>query len=115
MGLEPDGDGRAVLHFEGGDRATADLVAFADGRKSTGRKLLDPDRPLRYAGYVAHRGQLDDCPPELRDFWRYEPAGIPGRDRPCGRPPGQIPASGTTALGSYLGFGRQTARSARDA
>ncbi len=40
---------------------------------------------------------------------------IPGRDRPCGRPPGQIPASGTTALGSCLGCGRRTERSARDA
>src|SRR5712691_11520637 len=28
-----------------------------------------------------------------------------GRDRPCGRPPAQIPACGTTALGSYLGSG----------
>ena len=26
-----------------------------------------------------------------------------GRDRPCGRPPAQIPACGITALGSYLG------------
>jgi hypothetical protein len=26
-----------------------------------------------------------------------------GRDHPYGRPPAQIPASGTTALGSYLG------------
>ena len=26
-----------------------------------------------------------------------------GRDRPYGRPPAQIPACGTTALGSYLG------------
>ncbi len=26
-----------------------------------------------------------------------------GRDCPCGRPPAQIPACGTTALGSYLG------------
>jgi 2,6-dihydroxypyridine 3-monooxygenase len=90
VGLEPGGDGRAVLHFEGGVRATADLVAFADGRKSTGRKLLDPDRPLRYAGYVAHRGQLDDCPPELRDFWRYEPAGTQFTLFPIRRPDGGI-------------------------
>jgi hypothetical protein len=27
-----------------------------------------------------------------------------GRDRPCGRPPAQIPACGITALGSYLGW-----------
>jgi putative transposase len=38
-----------------------------------------------------------------------------GRDRPCGRPPAQIPACGTTALGSCLGFWRQGARSGRDA
>jgi hypothetical protein len=32
-------------------------------------------------------------------------SGTPGRgrDRPCGRPPAQIPASGIVALGSYLG------------
>ena len=39
----------------------------------------------------------------------------PGRDRPCRRPRGQIPASGTTALGSCLGCGRRTERSAKDA
>jgi hypothetical protein len=27
-----------------------------------------------------------------------------GRDRPCGRPPAQIPACGIAALGSYLGW-----------
>src|SRR5664280_1580568 len=37
----------------------------------------------------------------------------PGRDRPCGRPPGQIPASTASALGSYLGCGRRIGRSAR--
>ena len=73
--LEPGPDGRPVLRFQGGSSATADLAAFADGRTSTGRRLLDPDRPLRYAGYVAHRGQLDDCPADLRDFRRYEPNG----------------------------------------
>ena len=31
--------------------------------------------------------------------WRYGR----GRDHPFGWPPAQIPASGTTALGSYLG------------
>jgi 2,6-dihydroxypyridine 3-monooxygenase len=90
VGLGPSSDGRAGLHFEGGDRATADLVAFADGRKSTGRKLLDPDRALRYAGYVAHRGQLDDSPPELRDFWRYEPAGTQFTLFPIRQPDGGI-------------------------
>jgi 2-polyprenyl-6-methoxyphenol hydroxylase-like FAD-dependent oxidoreductase len=90
VGLEPDADGRAALQFQGADRATADLVAFADGRKSTGRKLLDPDRPLHYAGYVAHRGQLDDCPPELRDTWRYEPGGTQFTLFPIRQPNGGI-------------------------
>ena len=38
-----------------------------------------------------------------------------GRDRPCGRPPAQIPACGTNALGSCLGYERQTAPGGRDA
>ena len=38
-----------------------------------------------------------------------------GRDRPCGRPPAQIPACGTTALGSCLRFWRRSAPPGRDA
>jgi hypothetical protein len=36
-----------------------------------------------------------------------------GRDGPHGPPPAQIPAGGITALGSYLGSGRQTAQWAK--
>ena len=38
-----------------------------------------------------------------------------GRDRPCWRPPAQIPACGITALGSYLRAWQQSARPGRDA
>ena len=38
-----------------------------------------------------------------------------GRDRPCGRPPAQIPACGTTAPGSCLRFWRRSAPPGRDA
>ncbi len=38
-----------------------------------------------------------------------------GRDRPCGRPPAQIPACGTTALGSCLRYERRIARRDADA
>src|SRR5664279_2420006 len=38
-------------------------------------------------------------------------AGNRGRDRPHGRPPAQIPACGTTALGCCLGFWRRGRRS----
>ena len=37
-----------------------------------------------------------------------------GRDRPCERPPAQIPACAANALGSCLGFWRRSARSGRD-
>lgn len=68
--------GPATLLFSDGSDITADVVIFADGRKSTGRRLLDPKRRLRYAGYVAHRGSRQDCPPELFDaFMRFEPVG----------------------------------------
>lgn len=48
--------GRPALRFADGQTECADLVAFADGRASAGRQLLDHGRALRYAGYVAHRG-----------------------------------------------------------
>ncbi|WP_198541164.1 DUF4158 domain-containing protein, partial [Parafrankia soli] len=38
-----------------------------------------------------------------------------GRDRPCGRPPAQIPACGTTALGSCLRFWLRSVSPGRDA
>ncbi|MFI7492985.1 FAD-dependent monooxygenase [Micromonospora echinaurantiaca] len=66
--------GRPVLRFADGSSEPADLVVFADGRSSIGRRLLDPDRALRYAGYVAHRGIAVHAPrPGLRDFVRMEP------------------------------------------
>jgi hypothetical protein len=34
--------------------------------------------------------------------WRSQQTNSRGRDRPYGRPPAQIPACGTTALGSCL-------------
>jgi 2-polyprenyl-6-methoxyphenol hydroxylase-like FAD-dependent oxidoreductase len=64
---------RPLLHFADGRTDTADLVVFADGRASTGRELLDPGRPLQYAGYVGHRGTAADNPTGIVDFWRLEP------------------------------------------
>lgn len=67
--------GRPLLRFaDGHTPEPADLVVFADGRTSIGRRLLDPARTLRYAGYVAHRGIAISTPqPDLRDFLRLEP------------------------------------------
>lgn len=66
-------EGRASLHFKKAEPVEADLLAFADGRHSIGRQVLDPRRPLRYAGYVAYRGQAAFNPDEIRDFVRFEP------------------------------------------
>jgi len=66
--------GPATLVFADGDSATADLVVFADGRKSFGRQLLDPARKLTYAGYVAHRGMIQGALPQLVDaFYSFQP------------------------------------------
>lgn len=69
---------RARLHFTNGTSRTADLVIFADGRNSVGRKLFDPGRTLHYAGYVAHAGEYPDCPADLAEsFVRlHTPGGV---------------------------------------
>ncbi len=64
--------GGPVLQFADGREECFDLVVFADGRSSTGRRLLDPGRALRYAGYVAHRGDTSAASNVL-DFLRFEP------------------------------------------
>lgn len=64
--------GRPVLHFADGSEECADLIVFADGRSSAGRRLFNPDRRLRYAGYVAHRGS-HPIDTNLVDFLRFEP------------------------------------------
>jgi 2,6-dihydroxypyridine 3-monooxygenase len=62
-----------VMTFADGGTEPADLVIFADGRSSIGRRLLDPGRRLRYAGYVAHRGATPGWTADLVDFQRFEP------------------------------------------
>jgi len=60
-----DRGGRLALRFEHGDVVTADLVVFADGYQSLGRRLLFPDVGLRYRGYQLWRGLLPEA--ELAD------------------------------------------------
>jgi 2-polyprenyl-6-methoxyphenol hydroxylase-like FAD-dependent oxidoreductase len=49
----------------------ADVVLWADGRKSTGRTILDPQRALRYNGYVVWRGLVDPPADTPSGFHRY--------------------------------------------
>ncbi|GAA1690640.1 FAD binding domain-containing protein [Nonomuraea maheshkhaliensis] len=64
------GNGQALLNLADRTSITADLVVFADGRRSIGRRLLDPTRPLHYAGYVAWRGQLTGNRVGIQDYTR---------------------------------------------
>ena len=70
------------------------------GSRLSGRRLVAQRRAVWGLAF-AEQGR-DDChrlilrEPEAAELSR-------GRDRPCGRPPAQIPACGITALGSYLG------------
>jgi 2,6-dihydroxypyridine 3-monooxygenase len=93
-----DSSGSACLEFASGRLVPADLVVFADGINSIGRRLLAPGAEQDYAGYVAWRGTVDDDQVEpatlekLADAITYHvlPDGhfitypIPGIERPDG-------------------------------
>lgn len=51
---------RVALEFADGGRRHFDLVVFADGYRSLGRRLLFPDVNLRYRGYMLWRGLLPE-------------------------------------------------------
>lgn len=70
----PGTNGTAVLEFTDGTTTTVNIVVFADGRQSVGRKTLQPDRHLHYSGYTATRGRTICTDEELCDFVRYLPA-----------------------------------------
>ncbi len=74
IGLHEE-DEHAVLTIEGPQKTVKrkpyDLILFADGRKSTGRELLDPERRLEYQGYVTWRGTGTPPRPVPSGFNRY--------------------------------------------
>ncbi len=57
VGLQQDDEG-VDLRFVSGRRERADLVVFADGISSTGRRRLLPHVRPRYSGYVGWRGTV---------------------------------------------------------
>jgi 2,6-dihydroxypyridine 3-monooxygenase len=59
VGLDQDDDG-VDLRFVSGRCERADLVVFADGISSTGRRRLLPHVRPRYSGYVGWRGTLTE-------------------------------------------------------
>ena len=90
---------RPSVEFASGRVVETDVVVFADGINSIGRRLLAPEAEPRYAGYVAWRGTLVDDPAEpawktVADAITYHvlPAGhfitypIPGPEGSRGSP-----------------------------
>jgi 2,6-dihydroxypyridine 3-monooxygenase len=67
VGLD-DPDGAPSLRFASGRRARAELVVFADGINSIGRRLLVTEAEPCYAGYVAWRGTVDGSELEAAAF-----------------------------------------------
>lgn len=55
--LKEGGPGQIIL--ESGETQEFDLIVFADGSQSMGRKLISERSQLTYSGYVAWRGILD--------------------------------------------------------
>lgn len=57
--IEQDSE-NVTLYFENGSRTTADLVVFADGITSTGRRILVPEAQPQYSGYIGWRGTVPE-------------------------------------------------------
>ena len=55
--VRPDG---TTVHLRPGGSVDFDLVVCADGYRSIGRRLVDPDAALRYRGMVTWRGLLHE-------------------------------------------------------
>lgn len=77
-----DGD-QVVLTGTDGWSGTYDLVLFADGYQSIGRRALFPDLHPEYRGYVLWRGVLDesrlsDSAPLESALYRLHYKGLPG-------------------------------------
>ena len=58
--IEQNTDG-VTATFADGSSCRADLLIGADGVRSTVRSLIFPDAQLRYAGYIAWRGMVEEA------------------------------------------------------
>ncbi len=76
-------DGEVVLSAADGWNESYDLVLFADGYRSVGRRALFPDTEMSYRGYVLWRGVLEerllsDNSPLETALYRLHYKGLPG-------------------------------------
>ncbi|MCP3670781.1 MAG: hypothetical protein GY814_10180 [Gammaproteobacteria bacterium] len=59
-GFKELGESGIKILFSDGSQGHCDLLLFADGHNSLGRKLLFPHSKIDYAGYVAWRGSIKE-------------------------------------------------------
>ncbi|UCG24627.1 MAG: NAD(P)-binding protein [Chloroflexota bacterium] len=83
VGARSDQAESVTLQLEGGDEKQFDLVLFADGYKSLGRRLIFPDSELNYRGYMLWRGllpesRLPDSAPLGKKLPRLSYPNMPG-------------------------------------
>jgi 2-polyprenyl-6-methoxyphenol hydroxylase-like FAD-dependent oxidoreductase len=76
-------NGAVVISAADGWSETYDLVLFADGYRSMGRRVLFPEAEMSYRGYVLWRGvleerQLSDSAPLETALYRLHYKGLPG-------------------------------------
>lgn len=106
--VKPSERGPATLIFADGTDASADLIIFADGRKSVGRKLLDPSRRLSFAGYVAHRGARPGYPADFAEAYsRFDQPGASLHTFPVITGEGELSTDWTFYLNSTTELFRQ--------
>jgi 2-polyprenyl-6-methoxyphenol hydroxylase-like FAD-dependent oxidoreductase len=79
----PAGDDGATVQLADGSEHRFDLVIFADGYRSEGRRLLFGDVELDYRGYVCWRGVVDERAVRggtdvASTFARFGATGFPG-------------------------------------
>jgi 2-polyprenyl-6-methoxyphenol hydroxylase-like FAD-dependent oxidoreductase len=75
--------GEVVISAVDGWSEAYDLVLFADGYRSLGRRVLFPDTEMSYRGYVLWRGvleerELSDSAPLETALYRLHYKGLPG-------------------------------------
>lgn len=73
VGFDQDSGG-VTVRFAAGRVERCDLLVFADGINSTGRRLLLPEVQPRYAGYAAWRGAIGEHELSRDTFWSLHEA-----------------------------------------
>lgn len=77
----PNADGVTMI-LDNGERMKFDLILFADGYNSMGRRLMFPNRELKYRGYVLWRGLLPEFALERQSRLKDEIQRLSYKDQP---------------------------------